>query len=229
MRSFALPCGIPGGTRGTSDQQGSLQDVWALFSPVGHPLTSIPAQHPQAPSPGSRCGPGMEGPACSEQSQPCATGAVAPPALTHHVQFTPSSLTGLPLLPRALPPILPPLGFRDTIPFPLPVTSCNSPSWTFCSGLHSFPEPHWAPGRSPQSVLPWPESMSSLPPTTPVLSGLCPQCQRLKRAKTVLVCWSGGSRGDGQALGSGQLAQSPSSPVAVPSADSCVPQFSELR
>lgn len=51
-------------------------------------------------------------------SQPCATGALAPSTLTRHIQFTPSSLTGLPVLPRALPPILPPLGFRDTSTVP---------------------------------------------------------------------------------------------------------------
>lgn len=67
-----------------------------------------------------------------------------------------------PCSPELYPPSCHPLGSGTPVLFPLPVTSSNSPSWTFCSGLHSFLEPHWAPGRTPQSVLPAPHNPCAL-------------------------------------------------------------------
>lgn len=72
---------------------------------------------------------------------------------------------------------------------------------------------------TPQSLLPRSDSVSSLPPlpnpfALSVMSSLCPHlASEAEESKdSVLVSWSCRSRGEGQALGSGQLAQSPSAP-----------------
>lgn len=181
VRSFASPCGIPGGTmrdlRPTTQLPACVGFSWGPLFP---PKTFQPP--PQGPAVGRATGTCM---LLAESA--LSPRGVAPPTCARHLKFTPSSLPGLPSAPKSSFPSGHPRGPGTSAPFSLPVTASTRPLHPGPSALASipFPEPHWAPGRTPRvSRL----SLTQCPPR-PALSGIRPpwaqtRPRRPERAKT---------------------------------------------